>query len=124
MTGEYIIILLSVISFILILMCFRKNIDYDNYDNSLDLEKINNMENIEDLRILIDKVDRNIVRNIHKRSIIVKRIWELKENKGFPRYDKTREKQILQKIRSYAKERDLNEEKVVNIYSSIVGGHF
>ena len=67
------------------------------------------LENIEDLRILIDKVDRNIVRNIHKRSIIVKRIWELKENKGFPRYDKIREKQILQKIRSYAKERDLNE---------------
>jgi len=33
-------------------------------------------------------------------------------------------KQILQKIRSYAKERDLNEEKVVNIYSSIVDGHF
>ena len=82
------------------------------------------LENIEDLRILIDKVDRNIVRNIHKRSIIVKRIWELKENKGFPRYDKIREKQILQKIRSYAKERDLNEEKIVNIYSSIVGGHF
>lgn len=116
-----ILIVLSSISLILILMCLLKRKDMDD---NVDISDIEDIDDIDQLRDMIDKVDRNIVRNIHKRSMIVKRIWQLKGEKGIPRYDSKRENQILKNIKSYAKELDLQEDKVVNLHASIIGGHF
>ena len=116
-----ILIILSSLSFILILMYFLNRKKYTDEDDYVD---INDMDDIEELRDMIDKVDRNIIRNINKRSVIVKRIWKLKDERGSPRYDSKRETQILKNIKSYATEFDLNEDKVVRVHSSIVGGHF
>lgn len=113
-----ILVAFSSISLILILMCFLKRKDIDN---DIDIDDI---DDIDQLRDMIDKVDRNIVKNIHKRSMLVKRIWQLKGEKGIPRYDSKRENQILKNVKSYAKELDLDQDKIVNLHTSIIGSHF
>ena len=73
---------------------------------------------------MINEIDDSILLNIHNRSLIVKRIWEIKKSKGISIYDKTREDKIMNRIKLKASKLNLNEEKILLLHSSIIGNHF
>jgi chorismate mutase len=73
---------------------------------------------------MIDTVDLNILKNINKRSLIVKRIWDIKKQRGISIYDEDREKIILNRINKYSTALKLDREKINKIYTNIIGDHF
>jgi chorismate mutase len=53
---------------------------------------------IEDLRIRVDEVDRELIRNLNERARIVQEIVTIKAEAGKPLFDPRREEEILRKV--------------------------
>ena len=53
---------------------------------------------IEDLRIRVDEVDRELIRNLNERARIVQEIVAIKAEAGKPLFDPRREEEILRKV--------------------------
>lgn len=124
-TNFVLLTLIILMFFALLILLYRNHYDKNPDDDiNVSVEDIYNTENIRNLRNMIDTVDLNILKNIHKRSLIVKRIWEIKKQRGISIYDEDREQIILNRINKYAKSLNLNEQKVNKIYNNIIGGHF
>jgi chorismate mutase len=53
---------------------------------------------IEDLRVRVDEVDRELIRNLNERARIVQEIVAIKAEAGKPLFDPRREEEILRKV--------------------------
>jgi 3-deoxy-7-phosphoheptulonate synthase/chorismate mutase len=53
---------------------------------------------IEDLRVRVDEVDRELIRILNERARIVQEIVAIKAEAGKPLFDPRREEEILQKV--------------------------
>jgi len=121
------VVLLSIIIlmfFTLLILIYRNHYGKNSDDINVSDNDIYNTDNIRSLRNMIDTVDLNILKNIRKRSLIVKRIWDIKKQRGINIYDEDREKIILNRINKYATALKLDEEKINKIYTNIIGDHF
>ncbi len=54
--------------------------------------------NIQDLRAQLDEVDREIVRTLNKRALLVQELAAVKGEAGVALYDPKREEEILQRV--------------------------
>jgi len=75
---------------------------------------------LEDLRRKIDEADASIVRLIADRIRIAEKIGEEKRKQGKQIEDITREQQVLENVRSIAREENIDQEKVEDIYQQII----
>jgi 3-deoxy-7-phosphoheptulonate synthase/chorismate mutase len=53
---------------------------------------------IEELRVRVDEVDRELIRNLNERARIVQEIVAIKAEAGKPLFDPRREEEILRKV--------------------------
>jgi 3-deoxy-7-phosphoheptulonate synthase/chorismate mutase len=53
---------------------------------------------IEDLRIRVDEVDRELIRNLNERARLVQEMLAIKAEAGKPLFDPRREEEILRKV--------------------------
>ncbi len=75
---------------------------------------------LEELRKKIDEADTKIVRLIADRIRLVKEIGREKKKQGRQIEDIEREKKVLDNIRHIAREENINQEDIENIYKQIV----
>ena len=75
---------------------------------------------LEELRKKIDEADTRIVRLIAERMRIAKEIGREKKKQGKPIADEGREIEVLEHIKSVAREEDINQEDIASIYRRIV----
>jgi chorismate mutase len=75
---------------------------------------------LEDIRKEIDIVDNNIVELLRKRKNLAKEVAKIKKEANKPIFDPEREKQLLEKLRLKAKEKNLDEEFIIGIYRLIL----
>lgn len=78
------------------------------------------MDEIKNLRNLIDSVDSQILELINSRVDLVKEIGDLKKEKSIEIVDKKREQQIFDVILKQAKEKGLDETAVKKIWESLI----
>jgi len=125
-TELTILLVISAIAIVIqLFILFKKDDNSDcDCDCNIDVDTINKTDSISELRKMVDIVDLSIIRSINERSLIVKRMWDIKRQLGMPIFDKKREDDILKKMRAHAKKLGMNEDKVVTLHSNIVGGHF
>ena len=62
------------------------------------MDEMGTQNRIEDLRIRIDEVDRELIRILNERARIVQEIVAIKAEAGKPLFDPRREEEILQKV--------------------------
>ena len=75
---------------------------------------------LEDLRGKIDEIDAEIIRLISKRIGIAEEIGEEKKDRGKQVEDKEREKVVLEKVKSIARQENISQEDIENIYRQII----
>lgn len=75
---------------------------------------------LDDLRKKIDDLDSHIVSLISARLEITKEIGQEKGETGQPIEDKAREKIVIEKVKSLARQQNLNPEEVEKIYRHII----
>lgn len=78
------------------------------------------MDEINNLRNLIDSVDGQILELINSRVDLVKKIGDLKKEKNIEIVDKKRERQIFDMILKQAKEKGLDETTTRKIWQSLI----
>ncbi len=78
------------------------------------------MQNLEKLREGIDKIDGKIIDLLIKRKNLVKNIAQLKKELKKPVFDNAREKQIIEKMKLEAREKNLDEDFIISIYDIIL----
>lgn len=78
------------------------------------------MDEIKNLRNLIDTVDSQILELINSRVDLVKEIGDLKKEKNIEIVDKKREQQIFDVILKQAKEKGLDETAVKKIWENLI----
>ena len=76
--------------------------------------------NLEELRKEIDKVDDELVSLLSKRKELIKEVAKIKKESNKPIFDKNREQQLLEKIKSNAKEKNLDVEFIYSVYNIIL----
>ena len=76
--------------------------------------------NLEELRIEIDKCNNEIIEAIKKRFYITREIGRLKKENNLSSYDKNRENKVINNVRMMAKNNNLNEDMVENIFKIIM----
>ena len=62
------------------------------------MESADTQARIEELRIRVDQVDRELIRRLNERARIVQEIVAIKAEAGKPLFDPRREEEILRKI--------------------------
>src|ERR671914_1552663 len=62
------------------------------------MDEMGTQNSIEDLRIRVDEVDRELIRILNERARIVQEIVAIKAEAGKPLFDPRREEEILQKV--------------------------
>ena len=77
-------------------------------------------ENLESLRDEIDSVDRRMIDLLSERLEIVDKILDYKEEQGMEIRDKSREQDIIEKLRTMAKEKGLDPELAEDIMRLII----
>lgn len=77
------------------------------------------MEDLENLRKMIDDLDKKILDLINKRAEIVLKIKEWKEENKYPVFDPSREKEILQRI-IRENSGPLSSEAIITIFKTIM----
>lgn len=77
------------------------------------------MNQLNDLRELIDACDKEIVLAIEKRFKTVKTIMEYKKKNNLEIYQPNREKEVLLKVESYLQDEEFYEE-LISLYSHIL----
>jgi chorismate mutase len=78
------------------------------------------VEEINQLRKIIDKMDEQILQTLSKRSEICKSIGLVKEKHGIPIQDSPRENDVYARMRQRAAELGLDPSRVEAIYLKIV----
>lgn len=76
--------------------------------------------NLEELRIEIDKCNNDIIEAIKKRFYFTREIGKLKKENNLSSYDKNREDKVINNVRMMAKNNNLNEDMVENIFKIIM----
>ena len=76
--------------------------------------------NLEELRIEIDKCNDNIIKALEKRFYFTREIGKLKKENNLSSYDKNREDKVINNVRLLAKNSDLSEDMVENIFKIIM----
>lgn len=76
--------------------------------------------NLEELRIEIDKCNNEIIEAIKKRFYITREIGRLKKENNLSSYDKNRENKVINNVRLLAKNSNLNEDMIENIFKIIM----
>jgi len=75
---------------------------------------------LEDLRRKIDEADAKIVQLIAERIRVAQEIGKEKKRQGTKLEDREREKNVLENVRRFAREKNLNQEEIEGIYRQIV----
>ena len=83
------------------------------------MKKLNECQNIDDIRKAIDKIDKEIISLIAKRAGYVGAASKFKKNETAVKAPE-RVKAMLQKRAEWAKEREIKPEIIVKIYSELV----
>lgn len=78
------------------------------------------MDEIKNLRNLIDSVDNQILELISSRAELVKEIGKLKKEKGIEVVDKNREDQIFSSLLKQAKSKGLEEDTIKKVWKSLI----
>tara|TARA_Y100000310_G_scaffold345853_1_gene471436 strand:+ start:20489 stop:20755 length:267 start_codon:yes stop_codon:yes gene_type:complete len=76
--------------------------------------------NMEELRKEIDKIDDEIINLLGKRKNLVKIIAGLKKESNKPTEDKSREQQIIERLKELSKKYSLDENFVAALYQVIL----
>lgn len=76
--------------------------------------------NLEELRIEIDKCNDNIIKALEKRFYFTREIGKLKKENNLSSYDKNREDKVINNVRLLAKNSDLSEDMIENIFRIIM----
>lgn len=76
--------------------------------------------NLDELRIEIDKCNNNIIEAIKKRFYITREIGKIKKENNLSSYDKNREDKVINNVRLLAKNSDLSEDMIENIFRIIM----
>lgn len=78
------------------------------------------MDQINNLRNLIDTIDEQLLELINSRADLVKEIGEIKKRNNLSIIDKNREAEIFEKIVSKAREKGLDENAVKKIWENLI----
>ena len=78
------------------------------------------MDEITNLRNLIDSVDNQILELINSRVQLVKEIGKLKKEKGIEVIDKNREQQIFNSLLEQAKSKGLDEDTIKKVWKNLI----
>jgi chorismate mutase len=78
-----------------------------------------NSDNLDQLRKEIDEIDTRIIELLTKRMDVVKRVGVYKTARNIPPLDEKRWQEVLERIVRKAKERNLSEAMIKNIYEEI-----
>ena len=76
--------------------------------------------NLDDLRKEIDKCNKNIIKSLKERFIITRKIGKFKAQNNLEATDKERENKMLDNIKNIAKEANLNQDMVEDIFKIII----
>lgn len=71
-------------------------------------------------RVKIDKIDERIVKEIAKRVKLAKKIKSIKKKYHAPILDKSREEEVIKKVRALAKENKINPKRMASIFGGII----
>ena len=74
---------------------------------------------LEKMRLEIDKIDSEIVKLFAKRFAVVKQIGELKKANGVKIVDKNRWKKVLEKVENLAEKKGISTKFIHEIYEKI-----
>jgi monofunctional chorismate mutase len=77
-------------------------------------------QNLESIRKKIDKVDDEIVNLLGKRKDLVKEVAEIKKSLDKKIFDKSREQQLIEKLRQKAREKNIDEGFICSLYRVIL----
>jgi chorismate mutase/prephenate dehydrogenase len=72
------------------------------------------------IRAGIDKADDEIVRQLAKRRDLVLRLARVKKVLAIPIFDRSREQALVDRVKAWGKEHDLNEEFVEVLFRLII----
>lgn len=78
-----------------------------------------NLKSIEEGRKQIDSIDKEIISLFAKRFHIAKEIGCLKKNQSKNIYDSKREDIVIDQIKQFANEEDINPDFVVSLYKLV-----
>ena len=76
--------------------------------------------NLEEIRKQIDKCDNDLVEIISKRYDLVSQVIQYKIDRGIEIYQPQREKEVIQKIRNLANQKNINPDLIENIIKLIM----
>jgi chorismate mutase len=74
---------------------------------------------IEQLRLEIDRLDRELLKIFNERAGIALQIGEIKKERGLPVYDPDREKRIFERMRA-ANPGPLEDEAIVRLFERVI----
>lgn len=78
------------------------------------------MIELEKLRIEVDKCNKKIIEDISNRFDITRKIGKIKAEQGVGSFDKSREDIVLKNARLLAKDKNLNENMIEDIFKIIM----
>ena len=76
--------------------------------------------NIENYREEIDKINIELIDLLCKRTKLAKKIGQIKKEQKLPIRNKKREKEMLQKLKSIAKKKNIDEQVINNVFKTII----
>ncbi len=76
--------------------------------------------NLEELRIEVDNANKDIVKSISKRFLATREIGKLKAKSNLSSVDKNRENIVIENVRLMAKENNLDEDMMEEIFRIIM----
>lgn len=74
-----------------------------------------------ELREKIDEIDLKIVALLADRFKLVSKVSKVKQKLGIPTIDRSREAQILSRVRATAERKGLENRYAVNVFKAIIG---
>lgn len=74
---------------------------------------------IDDIRIKIDELDRQLLKIFNERAALALQIGEIKKERGLPVYDPSREKRIFDAMKA-ANPGPLDDDAIVRMYERVI----
>ena len=78
------------------------------------------MNELEKLRIEVDKSNKKIIEEISNRFLITRKIGEIKASQNIVSFDKNREDIVLENVGELARNNNLNEDMIKEIFKIIM----
>ena len=78
------------------------------------------MNKLEKLRIEVDKSNKKIIEEISNRFLITRKIGEIKASQNIVSFDKNREDIVLENVGELARNNNLNEDMIKEIFKIIM----